>query len=167
MAYKFIDPVIGKDSPANTVTSQAWPLGLTAWASDPVLGAGAFIYIRGGTNVVAGNAVVLRGAYGASQLATASQGSAGPVGVVYAPVSNSTVYGWAQVYGLASPVTISSTAAVGQQLIVASTAGCFAVTGPSATTYANAIDGAYVASSQSASSASGVVFLNYPVVKGA
>ena len=174
MAYKFVDPTIGKDEVNVTATFATsagvfpkYGFGQTALATDSALGAGVFVYAAGGANVAAGNAVVFRGVAGSvSQLATASNGLAGRVGVVYAPISASNVAGWVQVYGHASPVTISSAATLGDLCKIGSTAGCIERSPAASVAVANQIYGAFVASVQSASSASGVVFLNYPYVAG-
>ena len=175
MAYKFVDPTIGKDevsvTQGFTTSAGVFPkfgFGQTALATDSALGAGVFVFAAGGANVAVGNAVVFRGANGVSvsQLATASNGSAARVGVVYGALSASNVAGWVQVYGNAYPVTVSSAATLGDLCKIGTTAGCIERSPAASVAVANQIYGAYVAGAQSASSSGGTVFLNYPYVAG-
>jgi hypothetical protein len=175
MAYTFLDPKIGVDAAvsatatfgtAGTDAKLKWPLGYPAAAVDPTYGHGEFVYVAGGASVAAGNAVVFRGANSVSQLATASNGSAARVGVAYGAISASNVAGWVQVRGFATPVTISSAATAGDLCKIGSTAGCIERSPAASVAVANQIYGMFVASSQSASSAAGVVVLDYPYISG-
>lgn len=174
MAYTFLDPKIGVDASvsatytfgtAATADKLKWPNGYPAAAVDATYGYGEFVHAAGGANVAAGNAVVFRGA-SVSQLATGSNGSAGRVGIAYGAISASNVAGWVQVRGIAAPVTISSAATQGDLCKIGSTAGCIERSPAASVAVANQIYGMFVASSQSASSAAGVVVLDYPYVSG-
>lgn len=174
MAYTFLDPKVGVDASVSatytfgTAASDAklkLPIGYTAAAVDPTYGYGEFVHVPGGANVAAGNAVVFRGV-SVSQLATASNGSAGRVGVAYGAISASNVAGWVQVRGFATPVTVSSAATLGDLCKIGSTAGCIERSPAASVAVANQIYGMHIALAQSASSAAGVVRLDYPYVTG-
>jgi hypothetical protein len=176
MAFIFIDPKIGVDAAVSATATFGtgandarlkWPLGYPAAAVDPTFGHGEFVYVAGGANVAAGNAVVFRGNNSVSQLATASIGSAGRVGVAYGAISASNVAGWVQVRGIATPVTISSAHTVGDLCLVGSTAGCIERAAVASAVAAGRINGMHVLSSGSASSAAATVMLDYPYINGA
>ena len=175
MAYTFLDPKIGVDASVSATytfgtgagdVKLKWPLNYPAAAVDPTYGHGEFVHIAGGSGVAAGNAVVFRASGVVSQLATASNGSAGRVGIAYGAISASNVAGWVQVRGVATPVTISSAATLGDLCKIGSTAGCIERSPAASVAVANQIYGMFVGASQSASSAAGVVVLDYPYVSG-
>jgi hypothetical protein len=174
MAYTFLDPKIGVDAAvsatatfgtAGTDAKLKWPLGFPAAAVDSTFGYGEFVYVAGGASIAAGNAVVFRG-FSVSQLATASNGSAGRVGVAYGAISASNVAGWVQIRGFATPVTISSAHTLGDLCKIGSTAGCIERSPAASVAVANQIYGMFVASASSASNAAAVVALDYPYVSG-
>lgn len=175
MAYTFLDPKIGVDNSvsatytfgtAETAVKLKWPNGFTAAAVDPTYGYAEFVHVPGGANVAAGNAVVFRG-LSVSQLATASIGSAGRVGIAYGAISASNVAGWVQVRGFATPVTVASAATAGDQCKVGATAGWIERAAVSSAAVANQIYGMNVASAQSASSTGGIIHMQYPYIVGA
>lgn len=164
-AYKFISPGAMQpiDSPS---TVQNHPLGYRAGAVDPTLGYAEFQYVQGSTNA-AGLPVFIQGNTAKALASGTNFGSAGPVGVAPAALSNTNVYGWAQVYGLCDFAVINGAAAVGNQLQAGSAlASGFGTLAAASAVQANLVFNAAVASSCSASTTAGVVFLNYPFIRG-
>jgi hypothetical protein len=163
--YVFVSPG-GMQPLASPSTVQQHPLGYRAGAVDPTLGYAEFQYVQGSTNA-AGLPVFIKGNTALALASATNFGSAGPVGIAPAALSATNVYGWAQVYGLCDFAVINASAPVGAMLIAGSVlaSGLGTVAAGSANV-ANQVRNIAVASSQSASSAAGVVFLNYPFVCG-
>ena len=161
-AYKFIDPVIGKDTPYATGTVQNWPLGQTAVAKDASLGFGEFVYLQGSTNA-SGALVQIQGGTGVVMSAALSA-SAFPLGVAGGAVSGTNVYFWAQVRGVCDFARgTNSAVAAGVPLYLHAGAGVIA----SAVAAGNRIQGAFAPVSYTSSQSNSMtVQLQYPTVAG-
>lgn len=100
MAYSITDPLIGAQPIAATDTVQNHPLGTLVRASDPVYGAGEFIYLKGVASTVVGS-LVDYDSYLATTALSPATGGVGPVAVAMsANVANQ--YGWYQITGIAA-----------------------------------------------------------------
>lgn len=165
--YVFLDHNIGLDSPAATGTDKLWPLGLTAQARHDTYGVNEFVYVQGSTNA-AGMPVILQGGV-AKALATAvNNGSAAPAGIAAAAMTNTNVYGWVQVRGVADYAVAAVALGVGNQMLVPvnATSGISTAAAGSAVV-ALRIQGITPVSSASASTTAGVLALQYPFYPGA
>lgn len=165
--YIFLDQNIGKDSPAATGTVQLWPLNMTAAARHDTYGLNEFVYVQGSTHA-AGMPVILQGGT-AKALATAvNNGSAAPVGIAPSAITNTGVYGWVQVRGVADYAVAAVALAVGNQMLVPvnATSGISTAAAGSAVV-ALRIQNIFPVSSASASTTAGVLALNYPFYPGA
>jgi len=172
MAYSFLNPSLGLDTPQNTGTAQLWQLGreevaqetaLRSAVSAPVMG--KFVYVVGSNVGTAGNLVCYRG-YSASAMSSALSASNLPLGFAGGPLTNTNVYGWVQVQGIVTNACYTTDAvAAGVPLFLHAGAGRIA----SAVVAGNQILGCYAytavaAAAGSVSSAS--VHINYPRVVG-
>ncbi len=100
MAYVINENSLGFPLIAVTSTTQGVPLGTIVRASDPVYGAGEFIYLKGVASTVVGSLVTFDQYLGTTALAPATGGN-GPVAVAMsANVANQ--YGWYQIGGAAA-----------------------------------------------------------------
>jgi len=172
MAYSFLNPSLGLDTPASTGTVQKWYLGreevaqetaLRSAVSAPVMG--KFVYVAGSDIAAAGNLVGYPG-YSALAMSDALSASRMPLGFAGGPMTATNVYGWVQVQGIVTNACFTTDAvAAGVPLYLHAGAGQLA----SAFVAGNHILGCYAysavaASVGSASSAS--VHINYPEVVG-
>lgn len=114
-------------------TTAKFPLGTIIRATDPALGEGEFIYLKGVAGTTVGAVAIYDLQAATSTLAVA--GSRGPAAVAMAAVVAST-YGWYQISG--SAIVFETGATAGANVYVTATAGR-----PSATTVVtDKIDGA-------------------------
>lgn len=98
MAFRNTDIVIGSQPIATTDTVQNHPLGTVIRATDPVYGAGEFIYLKGVASTAVGSWVTYNLDDGSTTLLAAN--AIGPVAVAMsANVANQ--YGWYQIQGKA------------------------------------------------------------------
>lgn len=98
MTFHVQDEVIGSQPIANTETEQKHPLGTIVRATDPVYGAGEFIYLEGVASTAVGSWVTYNADDFSTTLLTAN--ASGPVAVAMsANVANQ--YGWYQIQGKA------------------------------------------------------------------
>jgi hypothetical protein len=167
--FKFIDPKIGQDNVTATGTVKLWPLGMTAVAVDPqtnsthsALGVGEFVYAAGGTNIAAGKLVMWMPTDFVSIAASASSASMGAMGLAAGAISNTNVYGWVQVRGMADNAFCQAAIAAGVGLKLAAAGSVSAMTG---TADIHQVFGLANASSASAANI-GTVRLLYPFYAG-
>lgn len=104
MAYTITDQVIGTQPIAVTDTVQRHPLGTIVRATDPVYGAGEFIYLKGAANVAIGSWVTYNLDDGSVTLLAAN--AIGPVGVAMS-ANVASQYGWYQISGKAIGLCLS------------------------------------------------------------
>ena len=104
MAYTITDQVIGTQPIAVTDTVQRHPLGTIVRATDPVYGAGDFIYLKGAANVAIGSWVTYNLDDGSVTLLAAN--AIGPVGVAMS-ANVASQYGWYQISGKAIGLCLS------------------------------------------------------------
>ena len=104
MAYTITDQVIGTQPIAVTDTVQRHPLGPIVRATDPVYGAGDFIYLKGAANVAIGSWVTYNLDDGSVTLLAAN--AIGPVGVAMS-ANVASQYGWYQISGKAIGLCLS------------------------------------------------------------
>ena len=152
--FKFIDPAwVGLQAWSDSATVQNLPMGILATAQDLTGGFGVFQYVRGHTvSTAAAQGEIVRfvpgvtGTYLATattgsisslpwtassgdpyqvcQAGTAHTGSKFNVGLAGAALSNTNVYGWVQVAGVADYARVSNTTtAAGNDLFLGSTLG--------------------------------------------
>lgn len=100
MAYTITDQVIGTQPIAVTDTVQRHPLGTIVRATDPVYGAGEFIYLKGVASTVVGSLVTFDQYLGTTTLAPATGGKGSVAAAMSANVANQ--YGWYQIAGCAA-----------------------------------------------------------------
>lgn len=96
MAFRITDEIIGSQPIASNSTTAQHPLGTIARATDPVYGAGEFIYLKGVASTVVGSWVT----YNPDDFSTAllAANAIGPVAIAMAAtVANE--YGWYQIQG--------------------------------------------------------------------
>lgn len=99
MAYTKSSQLIGAQPIDGTDTTQNHPLGKVVDASDPVYGAGQFIYLKGVASTAVGSWVTFNADDGTTALLAAN--AIGPVGVAMSANTAATSYGWYQIYGKA------------------------------------------------------------------
>lgn len=98
MAYRITDPLIGTQKIATNSPTAQHPLGTIVRATDPVYGAGEFIYLKGVASTAVGSWVTYNPDDFSSTLLAAN--AIGPVAIAMsACVANE--YGWYQVQGKA------------------------------------------------------------------
>lgn len=164
--YKFVNPTAAQPVTA-VATTPLFPVGIQAQAVDATLGGAVFQYARGSTNA-AGMPVILVGGY-AKALATAvNNGSAAPVGIAAAAMTATNQYGWVQVQGVCDYAVAAVALGVGNQMLVPvnATSG-ISTAAAGSVAVALRIAGITPISSASASTAAGVLQLNYPFYPGA
>ncbi len=164
-SYQFIEPGAGFPGVSATGTVQLMRLGLVAGAHDASFGYAEFMYVRGAaaSAPTAGDGCLVVGSFGAQQLVSGNTGSRGPVGLAPAALSNTNVFGWVQVMGVADYVNMGTqgTGAVALPIVVGTTAGRLQTTA-GATGFL--INGLYISQySTTANSNSGVLFAYWPV----
>lgn len=96
MAFRITDEIIGSQPIASNSTTARHPLGTIARATDPVYGAGEFIYLKGVASTAVGSWVT----YNPDDFSTAllAANAIGPVAIAMAAtVANE--YGWYQIQG--------------------------------------------------------------------
>jgi len=96
MAFRITDEIIGSQPIASNSTTAQHPLGTIARATDPVYGAGEFIYLKGVASTAVGSWVT----YNPDDFSTAllAANAIGPVAIAMAAtVANE--YGWYQIQG--------------------------------------------------------------------
>lgn len=172
--FKIVDPIIGAPLPVTqTSTSQLFPLGVQVKAQDQgtgsaALGAGVFQYCVGSSTASAvssiGQFVQIKGNT-AGVLLEANSASKFPVGLAAGNLSNTNVYGWVQVQGMADYARgTNSSIAAGAPLYCHSDYPGILVTNVSA---GHQVYGAVLPVSYTSSqSASLTVQLNYPGILG-
>lgn len=138
------------------------PLGTIIRAVHPTHGEGEFIYLKGGTSVVAGLMVKYSGGSYATTLLAAGDAESGvPVAVAMADVA-ADEYGWFQISGHATIYKTAVEAAADASIYISGTAGRFKVIASSG----KQILGAQVVTSAAAALSSTVVLINRPKVAG-
>ena len=96
MTYYFVEGRIGAQQLAVVADSAQHPLGTILKATDPALGEGEFIYLKGAASTVRGSAVIYNSADYTTTLTNAN--AIGPVALAMgAIVANK--YGWYQIGG--------------------------------------------------------------------
>jgi hypothetical protein len=105
---------------ASVDTTQRHPLGSRVQATDPTLGAGEFMYLKGVASNLLGAWSTINLDDGTTTLLVAD--AVGSVGVSMAVIDAATKYGWYQIYGKASALAAASFADNGSVYITA-TAG--------------------------------------------
>mgnify|MGYP000866601457 CR=1 FL=1 len=98
MAFQPVNPIIGTQPIAVTDTVQNHPLGLIVTASDPVYGAGEFIYLAGASSTAVGTWVTYNTDDGSTTLLAAN--AIGPVAIAMS-ANVASQYGWYQIQGKA------------------------------------------------------------------
>lgn len=98
MAYSIINPIIGLQSVGldDTTANQAVALGTIVQASDPTLGSGEFIYLKGAASTVTGSWVTYNSADNTTTLLAAN--AIGPVAVAMSSCVAGE-FGWYQIGG--------------------------------------------------------------------
>jgi hypothetical protein len=128
-SYQFIEPGGAFPGISNTVSGTgAIALGVIAGAVDPTYGYAEFIYVRGASasTGAAGDAcMIMQPGYSAMQLASGNTASQGEVCILPAALSNTNVFGWAQVYGVCDYAKLGTqgTGADGLPVVIGTTAG--------------------------------------------
>jgi hypothetical protein len=118
MPYTITSHIIGPQPIAVTDTVQNHPVGTVVTASDPVYGAGEFIYLKGVASTAIGD-LVIYDTY-ANTTKRAAAGDRGPAAVAMsANVANQ--FGWYQIGGAA--VVKAATVAANGNVYVTATAG--------------------------------------------
>lgn len=108
MTWRITDPVASYQKIADTSTTQNHPTGLIVQASDPTLGYGEFIYLKGVISTVVGSVVTYIPSTGVTTLSTASGVVNGGAPLAVAMSANvASQWGWYQITGDA---TIKKTA---------------------------------------------------------
>lgn len=100
MAYTIQDQMIGHQPIATTDTVQNHPLGTIVAATDPVYGAGEFIYLKGVASTVVGS-MVDYDPYLATTTLSPATGGVGPVAIAMS-ANVASQYGWYQIAGVAA-----------------------------------------------------------------
>jgi hypothetical protein len=96
MTYHFVEGRIGAQQLAEVSDVAKHPLGTIMKASDPVLGEGEFIYLKGAASTVLGSVVIYNASDYTSTLTNAN--AIGPVALAFgANVANK--FGWYQIGG--------------------------------------------------------------------
>lgn len=103
---------------ASIDTAQRHPLGTRVQATDPLLGAGEFIYMKGVASNLLGAWSTLNLDDGTTTLIVAD--AIGSVGVSMAVIDAATKFGWYQIYGKASALAAASFADNGAVYIASS-----------------------------------------------
>lgn len=114
MTYVIQDNSTGWQPIATTETTQKHPLGSRVRASDPTLGAGEFIYLKGVASTVVGSWATINLDDGSTTLIVAD--AIGSVGVAMS-ANVASQYGWYQIYGKASGQAAASFADNGRVYI--------------------------------------------------
>ena len=115
MAYTIQNPLAGFQPINVTDTVKNHPIGMIVSATDPIYGAGEFIYLLGVASTVVGSVVTYNGnttgtPTGQTALATNAANQARPIAVAMS-ANVATQYGWYQIYGNAVCATNGTLAA--------------------------------------------------------
>jgi hypothetical protein len=122
--YTFTDEIMGLQPIAVTDTVQRHPIGMITHATDPVLGGGEFIYLKGAASTVAGSLVTYNPAVG-----TTLSPAGALTGVIGAPVAVAmsanvaNQFGWYQISGQAIVAKDASVPVAGAPVYLAAAAG--------------------------------------------
>lgn len=98
MAYRVTETLLGAQPIANTEAVAAHPLGTIVRATDPVYGAGEFIYLKGAATTAIGSWVTYNLDDGSTTLLAAN--AIGPVAIAMS-ANVASQYGWYQIQGKA------------------------------------------------------------------
>lgn len=121
-AWRNASPSLGSVPPGNVDATQLVPLGTIRQFIDPVYGVGEFIYLKGVTSCVAGDAVTYNASFTAVR-AAAGNNIPGPIAFATAAVDAATEYGWFQIGGYAvANKTKTVSLAAGAAVAIATTA---------------------------------------------
>ena len=96
MTFHVSDQIIGSQAIADTSTEQKHPLGTIVGATDPIYGAGEFVYLKGVASTVVGSVVVYNSDDGSTALAGAN--AVGPIATAMS-INVASQYGWYQISG--------------------------------------------------------------------
>jgi hypothetical protein len=109
MAWTITRGPVGAQAIADTSTTKNHPLGTIVQATDPTLGAGEFIYLKGVASTIVGSIVNYDDAF---QTALDTSAVAGPPRALAVSMSiniDGPNYGWYQIAGLAKAAKATST----------------------------------------------------------
>ena len=100
MAFMHTGHIIGLQPVADTSTTQNHPLGTIVTATDPTLGVGEFIYLKGVASTVVGSIVNYDNNFQTELDTSAVSGPSRPLAVSMS-ANVASQYGWYQISGLA------------------------------------------------------------------
>jgi len=100
MAFAHTGHIIGLQPVADTSTTQNHPLGTIVTATDPTLGVGEFIYLKGVASTVVGSIVNYDNNFQTELDTSAVSGPSRPLAVSMS-ANVASQYGWYQISGLA------------------------------------------------------------------
>ena len=117
MAFAHTGHIIGLQPVADTSTTQNHPLGTIVTATDPTLGVGEFIYLKGVASTVVGSIVNYDNNFQTELDTSAVSGPSRPLAVSMS-ANVASQYGWYQISGIAvmkktCTVSLAANAAIG------------------------------------------------------
>ncbi len=108
MAWTITRGPVGAQAIADTSTTKNHPLGTIVQATDPTLGAGEFIYLKGVTSTIVGSIVCYDDGFQTALDTSATAGPSRPLAVSMS-INIGDQYGWYQIAGLAKAAKATST----------------------------------------------------------